>query len=79
MSNQNNLSPEEILRLAASLKSSGTGDPNTMAKVLSDRLPPEKKQQFNNIINDKTALERLLQSKEAQQLMKKFGMQGKQD
>ncbi|MBQ2775228.1 MAG: hypothetical protein IJF40_05005 [Clostridia bacterium] len=73
MSNQNNLTPEELMRLAANLKTSNKNDPNALAKLLSNRLTPEKKQQFNNIINDKEAMQRLLQSKEAQQLMKKFG------
>ncbi len=73
MSNQNNLTPEELMRLAANLKSNGKSDTDTVAKILSNRLTPEKKQQFNNIINNKEAMQRLLQSKEAQQLMKKFG------
>ena len=78
MSNQNNLTPEELMKLAASFKSNSKNDSNAMAKILSDRLTPEKKQQFNNIINNKEAMQRLLQSKEAQQLMKKFGgAQGK--
>lgn len=72
MSNQN-LTPEEMMKLAANLKSGGKNDSNAMAKILSDRLTPEKRQQFNNIINNKEAMQKLLQSKEAQQLMKKFG------
>lgn len=77
MNNQNKLNPEDLMRLASAFNSSGKGDQNSIAKLLSDRLTPEKKQQFNNIINDKEAMQRLLQSKEAQQLMKKFG--GTQD
>ncbi len=73
MSNQNNLTPEELMKLAANLKSPNQNDSAALAKLLTNRLTPEKKQQFNNIINNKEAMERLLQSKEAQQLMKKLG------
>ena len=65
--------PEDILRLAAALGGKTPADPNAAVSEMSKKLTPEKRRQVNEVLNDKAALEKLLNSPEAQQLMKKFG------
>lgn len=74
MSNQKNNepTPDELLKLASSL-GKGKSDPNAAVDAVSKRLSAEKRQQVNEVLKDKAALEKLLKSPEAQRLMEKFG------
>ncbi len=74
MSNQKNNepSPDELLKLAASL-GKGKGDPDAAIGAVSKRLSAEKRKQVDEVLGDKAALEKLLKSPEAQRLMEKFG------
>lgn len=72
MSNINssgNMTPEQLMKLAA--------DPEKAINVVSKQLSDEKRQKLNEVLSDKSALEKLLQSPEAQRLMKKFGVDNK--
>lgn len=80
MSNINgsgNMTPEQLMALAGSLGGKGSPDPENAAAALSKQLSEEKRQRLNEVLSDKSALEKLLQSPEAQRLMKKFGVNGK--
>lgn len=72
MSNINspgNMTPEQLMKLAA--------DPEKAINAVSKQLSDEKRQKLNEVLSDKSALEKLLQSPEAQRLMKKFGVDNK--
>ena len=76
MSNINgsgNMTPEQLMALAGK----DSPDPEKAAAALSKQLSEEKRQRLNEVLSDKSALEKLLQSPEAQRLMKKFGVNGK--
>ncbi len=47
--------------------------PDEMLGAVQDRLSEEKKNELFRILGDKNALEQLLKSEQAQNLMKKFG------
>ena len=47
--------------------------PEEMLGAVSDKLSEEKKSELFRILGDKKALEELLKSEQAQNLMKKFG------
>lgn len=64
--NKDNFSVDELL----SLKNKSSEE---MLGAVQDKLPEEKKNELFRILGDKQALEKLLQSEQAQQLMKKFG------
>lgn len=79
MSNINgsgNMTPEQLMALAGSLGGKDSR-PRKAAAALSKQLSEEKRQRLNEVLSDKSALEKLLQSPEAQRLMKKFGVNGK--
>lgn len=79
MSNINgsgSMTPEQLMALAGSLSGKDSPDPEKAA-ALSKQLSEEKRQRLNEVLSDKSALEKLLQSPEAQRLMKKFGVNGK--
>ena len=52
-------------------------DPEKAINAVSKQLSDEKRQKLNEVLSDKSALEKLLQSPEAQRLMKKFGVDNK--
>ena len=64
--NKDNFSVDELL----SLRNKGSEE---MFGAVQDKLSEEKKNELFRILGDKKALEKLLQSEQAQQLMKKFG------
>lgn len=63
---KDNFSVDELL----ALKNKNTDE---MLGAVKDKLPEEKKNELFRILGDKKALEALLQSEQAQKLMKKFG------
>lgn len=80
MSNINssgNMTPEQLMKLAASFGSKDAADPEEAINAVSKQLSDEKRQKLNEVLSDKSALEKLLQSPEAQRLMKKFGVDNK--
>ena len=64
--NKDNFSVDELLSLRN--KSS-----EEMLGTVGDKLSEEKKSELFRILGDKKALEELLKSEQAQNLMKKFG------
>lgn len=64
--NKDNFSVEELLSLR-------NKKPEDMLGAVGDRLSNEKKSELFRILGDKKALEELLRSEQAQNLMKKFG------
>lgn len=80
MSNINspgNMTPEQLMKLAASFGGKDAADPEKAINAVSKQLSDEKRQKLNEVLSDKSALEKLLQSPEAQRLMKKFGVDNK--
>ncbi len=64
--NKDNFSVDELLSLR-------NKKPEDMLGAVGDRLSEEKKSELFRILGDKKALEELLRSEQAQNLMKKFG------
>lgn len=64
--NKDNFSVDELLSLR-------NKKPEDMLGAVGDRLSDEKKSELFRILGDKKALEELLRSEQAQNLMKKFG------
>lgn len=80
MSNINstgNMTLEQLMKLAASFGGKDAADPEKAISAVSKQLSDEKRQKLNEVLSDKSALEKLLQSPEAQRLMKKFGVDNK--
>lgn len=74
MSNQ--LTPEEILAMADKINSSVKDEKekeSVLQKMLMSKMSNEQADNLKTVLNDKSALESLLSSDEAQKLMKKFG------
>ncbi|MBR4050589.1 MAG: hypothetical protein IKK09_08840 [Clostridia bacterium] len=68
----NNFSPDQLLKLLMNSKGSSP-DSNMAQDILQNRITPEQRQRVQNILQDKNALENLLKSPQAQELMKKMG------
>ncbi len=65
-----NFSPEELLKIAKSAKSSR---PEDMLSAMQNKLPENGVNEIKRILGDKKALEELLKSEQAQKIMKQFG------
>lgn len=65
-----NFSPEELLRLAKSIKGN---KPEEMLSAMQNKLPENGVDEIKRILGDKKALEELLKSEQAQKIMKQFG------
>ena len=65
-----NFSPEELLRLAKSMKGN---KPEVMLSAMQNKLPENGVNEIKRILGDKKALEELLRSEQAQKIMKQFG------
>ncbi|MBR3753749.1 MAG: hypothetical protein IKK49_01425 [Clostridia bacterium] len=68
----NNFSPDQLLRLLMNSKGSAP-DSNMAQDILQNKITPEQRQRVQNILQDKNALENLLKSPQAQELIKKMG------
>lgn len=66
---KDNLSAEELLKMA---EKSSNASPRELLGAVEKRLSPEKKNELDNILKDKKAIEELLKSEQAQRLMKQF-------
>ena len=68
----NNFTPDQLLKLLMNSKGSSP-DSNMAQDILQNKITPEQRQRVQNILQDKNALEALLKSPQAQELMKKIG------
>ena len=68
----NNFSPDQLLKLLMNSKGASP-DSNMAQDILQNKITPEQRQRVQNILQDKNALEALLKSPQAQELMKKIG------
>ncbi len=67
-----NFSPEQLMQLLMNSKGS-MPDSSIAQDLMKNKLSNEQRQRVENILRDKNALEKLLSSPQAQELMKKFG------
>ncbi|MBQ5823314.1 MAG: hypothetical protein IIW48_00730 [Clostridia bacterium] len=70
--NGSNFSPEQLMRLLMNSKG-GTQNSSIAQDIINNKLTPEQRQRIDSILRDKTALERLMNSPQAQEIMKKMG------
>ncbi|MBR6619002.1 MAG: hypothetical protein IKK85_01520 [Clostridia bacterium] len=70
----NNFSPDQLLKLLMNSKGN-TPDSSVAQDLLQNRISPEQRQRVESILRDKNALENLLKSPQAQELMRKLGGQ----
>ena len=68
----NNFSPDQLLKLLMNSKGASS-DSNMAQDILQNKITPEQRQRVQNVLQDKNALEALLKSPQAQELMKKMG------
>lgn len=67
-----NFSPEQLMQLL--MNSKGSSENSSMAQdLIQNKISPEQRQRVQSILRDKNALENLLKSPQAQELMKKLG------
>ncbi len=68
----NNFSPDQLLKLL--MNSKGSAPDSSLAQdILQNKITPEQRNRVQSILQDKNALEQLLKSPQAQELMKKLG------
>ncbi len=70
----NNFSPDQLLKLLMNSKGN-IPDSSVAQDLLQNRISPEQRQRVESILRDKNALENLLKSPQAQELMRKLGGQ----
>ncbi len=68
----NNFSPEQLMRLLMNSRGS-TPDSSVAQDLIQNKLSDEQRRRIEGILRDRQALERLLSSPQAQELMKKMG------
>ncbi|MDR3345422.1 MAG: hypothetical protein LBT21_07550 [Oscillospiraceae bacterium] len=71
-----NMLPEDALRLARKLQEEGRSQQEAQAEVakrLIEKLDPEQAESLRRLVGDKAAVERLLSSCQARELMRRFG------
>ena len=67
-----NFSPEQLMQLLMNSKG-GAPDSSMAQDLMKNKLSSEQRQRVESILRDKSALEKLLSSPQAQELMKKLG------
>lgn len=67
-----NFSPEQLMQLLMNSKGN-TPDSNMAQDIIKNKLTDEQRRRVENVLRDKSALEKLLSSPQAQELMKKMG------
>ena len=67
-----NFSPEQLMKLLMNSKGN-TPDSNMAQDIIQNKLNDEQRQRVESVLRDKSALEKLLNSPQAQELMKKLG------
>ena len=76
MDNGQNLSAEQLLRLRARMEQGGMDEQARERELLrfaGENMSREQQEKMRSILRDRDALQQLLQSAQAQQLLKKFG------
>ncbi|MCL2023819.1 MAG: hypothetical protein FWG82_05550 [Oscillospiraceae bacterium] len=66
---------EEALRMAKSLQQAGRNKEETQNQVAMQILQgmnPQQQEQFNKLVNDKAALEKLIASPQAKDIIQRF-------
>lgn len=66
---KDNISLDEIMHMA---KASQSQKPEDMLGAIKDKLPNDKVSEIQRVLQDKKALEQLLNSEQAQRIMKSF-------
>ena len=64
-----NLSFEELMRMAQASKN---GTPEDIMGAVQSKVPADKMNEIKRVLGDKKALEELLKSEQAQQLLRRF-------
>lgn len=67
-----NLSSEQLLKLMQALGSGGQGA-DALADAAFKSLSADKQKQLSSLLGNRQALEALLKTQQAQELLKKFG------
>ena len=67
--NKENFSFEEIMKLA---KSGENKKPEDLLRAVQNRMPSDKMNEIQKVLSDKNAIETLLKSEQAQQLMNRL-------
>ena len=67
-----NFSPEQLMQQLMNSKGN-MPDSNMAQDIIKNKLNDEQRQRIENVLRDKSALEKLLSSPQAQELMKKMG------
>lgn len=70
--NNQNLSPEQLLRLLAAMKSGESSAEAAAGKVI-ESLPEQKKAQLQAVLKDKETLKKIMNSDSVRELLKKYG------
>lgn len=68
--NKDNFSLDELLRIA---KASQSRKPEDMLGAMQSKIPDNKMNEIKKVLSDKKALEEILNSEQAKQLMRQFG------
>lgn len=66
---KDNLSFEELMRMAKASKSNA---PEDILGAVQNKVPADKMNEIKKVLGDKKALEELLKSEQAQQLLRRF-------
>ena len=66
---KDNFSLDEIMRIA---KASQSQKPEDMLGAIKEKLPDDKVSEIQRVLEDKKALEQLLNSEQAQRIMNRF-------
>ncbi len=66
---KDNLSFEELMRIAQASKST---KPEDIIGAVQNKVPADKMSEIKRVLGDKKALEDLLKSEQAQQLLRRF-------
>lgn len=67
--NKDNLSFDEIMKLA---KAGESKKPEDLLKAVQNRMPSDKMNELQKVLGDKKAIETLLKSEQAQQLLNRL-------
>lgn len=70
--NSKGMTPDEILAFAKKMQGEEKSE-DKIKESLMNNLSSEQSKKLKNILGDKSAVEKLLASEQAQQLMKKLG------
>ena len=77
---RDNMTPEQLFALFGELQKNGKPEQqlrSELSRAILDNMSPEQNAKFDALLRDKDAMERLMQSDQAKQLMKRFGMNNK--